>query len=424
MQFKKDPVIAVIGLGYVGLPLAIAFSEQYAVLGYDTNQERIDSLLSEKDWNSTVKSPLLLESGVVFSADKETLKKADVFIVTVPTPIDEFKQPDLEPLKKASAILGSVIKKGDLVIYESTVYPGATEEVCLPIIEEKSGLKFNVDFFAGYSPERISPNDEKHQLKDVVKVTSGSTLECAEYVDRLYSSIITAGTHLVSSIQVAEASKIIENTQRDLNIALVNELAIIFDRLGLDTEEILNAAATKWNFLPFKPGLVGGHCIGVDPYYLTRKAEESGYRPNVILAGRRVNDRMGQYVVGRVIKAMILRGLVVKGARMLIMGLAFKENCADIRNTKVIDMIEEAESFGIDVDVYDPRVRSEDAKNEYNIELLTQLKTSNYDAIVLAVAHDEFKVMAVEKIRSLGKPNSILFDTKYIFPAAEVDERL
>lgn len=425
MAFKTSPTIAIIGLGYVGLPLAVEFSKKYNTIGFDINQARICELQSGNDATLEVSSAELAGADKLsFSSTVEQLQIADIYIVTVPTPIDEHKRPDLTPLIKASEMLGSVISAGDIVIYESTVYPGATEEDCIPVVENVSGLALNKDFFAGYSPERINPGDKEHRVTTIKKVTSGSTPEAADYIDEIYNNIIVAGTHKASSIKVAEAAKVIENTQRDLNIALINELAIIFNKLNIDTEEVLLAAGSKWNFLPFRPGLVGGHCIGVDPYYLTHKAQEIGYHPEVILAGRRINDGMGAYVVSQLVKKMIQRRLHVEGSNILVMGLAFKENCPDIRNTKVTDIINECKEYGANVDVFDPWVDSEEAKHEYSISPVKYPKEAHYDAIILAVAHKEFKDMGAESIRRLGKPDAVLYDIKYVLPVNQVDGRL
>jgi len=417
--------IAVIGLGYVGLPLAVEFGIKMPVIGFDINKPRIDELNSGVDNTLEVSSEELAEAAKLsYSSDVNDLKSCNIYIVTVPTPIDKFKKPDLTPLEKASLMLGGVISKGDIVIYESTVYPGATEEVCIPIIEKESGLVFNEDFYAGYSPERINPGDKEHRVSTILKVTSGSTPEVADIVDNLYKQIITAGTHKASSIRVAEAAKVIENTQRDVNIALINELALIFNRLNINTEEVLIAAGTKWNFLPFRPGLVGGHCIGVDPYYLTHKAQEIGYNPEMILAGRRLNDNMGCYVVSQVVKLMLQKRIHVNDSKVLMMGLTFKENCPDLRNTRVTDMIDELHSLGVTVDVYDPWVDKEEALHEYNIEPIDSPEKGMYDAIILAVGHDEFKSMGVEEIREYGKQKHVLYDIKYILPSKDVDGRL
>jgi len=425
MKLPIDTSIVIIGLGYVGLPLAVEFGKIYPTLGFDINQRRVQELREGIDHTlETDKHELSQATRLTYSTDAADLKRATVYIVTVPTPIDEHKQPDLTPLKKASETLGKVIKKGDIVGYESTVYPGATEEYCVPVIERVSGLTFNQDFFVGYSPERINPGDKEHRLTTIVKVTSGSTPETADFVDALYGSIILAGTYKASSIKVAEAAKVVENTQRDLNIALMNELAIIFNKLDIDTEDVLKAAGTKWNFLPFRPGLVGGHCIGVDPYYLTHKAESIGYHPQVILAGRRINDGMGSYVVGQLVKQMIKRRIQVDGASILVLGLAFKENCPDLRNTKVIDIVNELADYNVNVDVYDPWVSVEGARHEYGITPVDALVAGKYDAVVLAVAHREFKDIGAAGIRRLGKKNHVLFDLKCLLPKGEADIRL
>lgn len=417
--------IAVIGQGYVGLPLAVEFGKKFKTIGFDINQLRIAELNSGLDSTLEVSSDELSESkNITFSSNIEDIHCCNVYIVTVPTPIDRYKKPDLTPLIKASEMLGKVVSKDDVIIYESTVYPGATEDDCIPVVERISGMTFNKDFFAGYSPERINPGDKKHRVTNIKKVTSGSTPEVATFVDNLYLSIITAGTHKASSIKVAEASKVIENTQRDLNIALVNELAIIFNKLEIDTLEVLEAAGTKWNFLPFRPGLVGGHCIGVDPYYLTHKSQSVGYMPDVILSGRKINDGMGTYVVSQLIKAMLKKRIHIEASNVLIMGLAFKENCPDIRNTRVIDIITELHEYNINVDVVDPWCSVEEVKREYNLELLAEAKLEKYDAIILAVAHDEFKVMSTDSIRALGKVNHVLYDLKYVLPKNKVDIRL
>lgn len=425
MKLTNETRIAIIGLGYVGLPLAVEFGKRYPTLGFDINERRVAELREGVDHTLETDAHELKDATqLTYSTDTEDLRAATVYIVTVPTPIDEHKQPDLTPLRKASETLGKVMKKGDIAVYESTVYPGATEEYCVPIIEAVSGLKFNKDFFIGYSPERINPGDKEHRLTTIKKVTSGSTPEVAEFVDRLYGSIITAGTHMAASVKVAEAAKVIENTQRDLNIALMNELAIIFAKLGIDTEDVLKAAGTKWNFLPFRPGLVGGHCIGVDPYYLTHKAESIGYHPEVILAGRRINDSMGPYVVGRLVKAMLKRRIHVDGANVLVMGLTFKENCPDLRNTKVIDIVNELKDYGVNVDVYDPWVSVEGAQHEYGITPVTELQDGRYDAIVLAVAHSQFRDMGAAGMRAFGKKEHVLFDLKYVLPKGDADIRL
>jgi UDP-N-acetyl-D-galactosamine dehydrogenase len=417
--------VAVIGLGYVGLPLAVGFGRVLPTLGFDINAARVAELREHRDHTLEV-SPEEFASApqLSVSADPEDLRSCNVFIVTVPTPIDDAKRPDLRPLEAASRTVGRAIRRGGIAVFESTVYPGATEEVCVPIIERESGLKFNVDFYAGYSPERINPGDKQHRLESIVKVTSGSTPATADVVDALYRRVIHAGTHKASSIRVAEAAKVIENTQRDLNIALVNELALIFHKLGIDTSEVLAAAGTKWNFLPFKPGLVGGHCIGVDPYYLTHKAQQIGYHPEVILSGRRINDGMGAHVVERVIKLMIKRRIHAAQANVLVLGLAFKENCPDLRNTRVVDVINEFKGFHANVDVHDPWVSADEARHEYGLELVSELKPGHYDAIVLAVGHRQFAAMGVEAIRALGKPDCVLFDVKQILPRDAVDDRL
>lgn len=417
--------IAIIGLGYVGLPLAVEFGKRRPVIGFDINQSRIDALRAGRDSTLEVSEDELVEaSHLSFTADPADLAEASVYIVTVPTPIDAHKRPDLTPLIKASETLGKVLKRGDIVIYESTVYPGATEEDCVPVLERLSGLTFNKDFFAGYSPERINPGDKTHRLPDIRKVTSGSTPEIAEEVDQLYASIITAGTYKAESIRVAEAAKVIENTQRDLNIALINELAIIFNKMGIDTEAVLKAAGTKWNFLPFRPGLVGGHCIGVDPYYLTHKAEEIGYHPQVILAGRRINDGMGAYVAGQLVKAMLKRRIQVDGARVLVLGLTFKENCPDLRNTRVVDVVRELQDYGIQVDTHDPWTDADEVRHEYGLDLVMAPQDGSYDGIVLAVAHDQFKAMGADAMRSFGKPDHVLYDLKNVLDAQQSDLRL
>ncbi|MDT0500572.1 MULTISPECIES: Vi polysaccharide biosynthesis UDP-N-acetylglucosamine C-6 dehydrogenase TviB [unclassified Halomonas] len=421
----EDVKLGVIGLGYVGLPLAVEFGKLLPTVGYDINEKRIHDLNDGIDHTLEVESELMKSaSKLSFSCDLDALKNCNTYIVTVPTPIDSSARPDLTPLIRASEALGKIISKGDVVIYESTVYPGATEEDCIPIIEKVSGLTFNQDFFAGYSPERINPGDKEHRVTTIMKVTSGSTPEAADFVDTLYKRVIVAGTHKASSIKVAEAAKVIENTQRDLNIALMNELSIIFNRIGVDTEEVLKAAGTKWNFLPFRPGLVGGHCIGVDPYYLTHKAEQIGYHPQVILAGRRVNDGMGSYVAGQLVKKMIKERIHVEGARVLILGLTFKENCPDLRNTKVVDIIRELSDFNVEVDVFDPHAIQGEAEREYGVSLVDMPTEETYEAIVLAVAHDKFREMGINKIRRWGKPVSILYDLKCVFEKFEVELRL
>lgn len=417
--------IAIIGLGYVGLPLAAEFGKIRPVIGFDINESRIDALRAGHDSTLEVSAEELASAKhLSFTTEAADLADASIYIVTVPTPIDAHKRPDLTPLIKASETLGRVLKRGDIVIYESTVYPGATEEDCVPVLERVSGLKFNSDFFCGYSPERINPGDKQHRLPDIRKVTAGSTPETAETVDALYAEIITAGTYKAESIRVAEAAKVIENTQRDLNIALMNELAIIFNKMGIDTEAVLKAAGTKWNFLPFRPGLVGGHCIGVDPYYLTHKAEEIGYHPQIILAGRRLNDGMGAYVAGQLVKAMIKRKLQVEGARVLVLGLAFKENCPDLRNTRVIDVIRELEDYGVQVDVHDPWVDPDEAMAEFEIEMVVEPEAGVYDAIVLAVAHNAFRKSEVDALRRYGIDRHVLYDLKHVLPASDSDLRL
>jgi UDP-N-acetyl-D-galactosamine dehydrogenase len=421
----KDARIGIIGLGYVGLPLAVEFGRHYPTLGFDIKKNRIAELESGIDSTLEATSEdLRAAKHLRYSADPQALAKCNTFIVTVPTPVGKNNRPVLTPLKGASETVGSVLKKGDIVVYESTVYPGCTEEYCVPILEGRSGLKFNEDFFAGYSPERINPGDKEHRLPTIKKITSGSTPETADYVDALYGSIITAGTHKASSLKVAEAAKVIENTQRDINIALINELSLIFQRLGIDTEEVLKAAGTKWNFLQFKPGLVGGHCIGVDPYYLTYKAEEVGYRPEIILAGRRLNDGMAEHVAMRVLKLMISRNIQPSGARVLVLGLTFKENCPDVRNTKVADVVRELKSFGCKVDVYDPWANAAEAEHEYGISLIASPQPGSYDGIVVAVAHKQFVDLGVSGIRKLGSPNTVIFDIKHVLPKEASDGRL
>ncbi|KGJ96241.1 Vi polysaccharide biosynthesis UDP-N-acetylglucosamine C-6 dehydrogenase TviB [Colwellia psychrerythraea] len=417
--------LGIIGLGYVGLPLAVEFGKKYPTLGFDINAKRVTDLKKGHDFTLEVSSEELADSQFIsYSATVDDLKACNVYIVTVPTPIDQHKQPDLTPLVKASAMLAKVMNKGDIVIYESTVYPGATEEVCLPEIERHCSLVFNQDFFAGYSPERINPGDKEHRVTNILKVTSGSTPKIADFIDDLYKSIIIAGTYKASSIQVAEAAKVIENTQRDLNIALINELAVIFNKLNIDTEEVLKAAGTKWNFLPFRPGLVGGHCIGVDPYYLTHKAQAIGYNPEVILAGRRINDSMGEYVVSQLVKTMLKRKLPVNGANVLVMGLTFKENCPDVRNTKIVDIIAELDEFDINVDVYDPWVNPVEAKHEYDIDLIPVPKQAHYDAVIFAVAHNEFKALSADEIKALMNKEHVIYDLKYMLDKELTDIRL
>jgi UDP-N-acetyl-D-glucosamine/UDP-N-acetyl-D-galactosamine dehydrogenase len=417
--------IGVIGLGYVGLPLALEFGKHYPTIGFDISERRIAELRSGKD--STLEAEpaeLAAATKLEYSSDSERLKSCNFYIVTVPTPVGRNNRPVLTPLKSASETVGRVISAGDIVVYESTVYPGCTEEFCIPIIEKLSGLKFNVDFFVGYSPERINPGDKEHRLPTIKKVTSGSTPAAADLIDALYGSIVTAGTHKAPSIMVAEAAKVIENTQRDVNIGLINELALIFERLGIDTNDVLEAAGTKWNFLRFSPGLVGGHCIGVDPYYLTHKAEEVGYRPEMILAGRRLNDSMAAHVANRVLKLMIKRNISPSGANVLVLGLTFKENCPDVRNTKVADLVHELEAFRCEVDVYDPWADKAEAEHEYGIALVDQPKKRHYDAIVVAVAHREFRELGYDGIRVFGRPNLVLYDIKNVLPKDKVDGRL
>lgn len=425
-MFEVDSArIAVIGLGYVGLPLAVEFGKKFPTIGFDIKPDRIAELRAGRDSTLEVEPDDLLQASLLsYTSEAEALRDCNVFLVTVPTPIDVAKRPDLRPLEKASETVGFALKPNDVVIYESTVYPGATEEVCVPILERTSGLSLNKEFFVGYSPERINPGDKEHRLTNIVKVTSGSTPEAADFVDALYNRVVEAGTHKASSIRVAEAAKIIENTQRDVNIALVNELALLFNRMGIPTDEVLQAAGTKWNFLDFRPGLVGGHCIGVDPYYLTHKAQQVGYHPEMILAGRRINDRMGGYVAGRVAKLMTQRKLHVVGAKVLVMGLTFKENCPDIRNTRVVDIINELKTYQAEVDVFDPWIDAKEARLEYDIEPLAEINGQQYDAAVVAVGHRQFQEMGVERIRRLLRPNGVLFDCKYVFPADAVDGRL
>lgn len=417
--------ISVIGLGYVGLPLAVEFGKKFSTLGFDISTERLIELRRGYDRTYEVDAVDLEKSTyLTFSNSLDDLRKCNVYIVAVPTPINQNKQPDLIPLLTASETVGSVLKRGDIIIYESTVYPGATEEDCVPVLERVSGLKFNSDFFCGYSPERINPGDKARGLTSIIKVTSGSTVEVADIVDQLYASIITAGTHKASSIKVAEAAKVIENTQRDVNIGLINELALIFNKLGIDTEEVLKAAGTKWNFMPFRPGLVGGHCIGVDPYYLTYKAQSVGYHPEIILAGRRLNDAMGTYIASQVVKAMLKKRIQVEGARLLLMGLTFKENCPDLRNTKVLDIMSELQEYGIQVDCYDPWVNCSDSEHEYGFSPISTPAAGVYDAVIIAVAHKHFSEMGVERIRAFGKSEHVLYDLKYVLPAGASDLRL
>ncbi len=417
--------IGVIGLGYVGLPLAVEFGKKFKTIGFDINAPRVAELKEGVDSTLEVESEELAQAEFMsYTTDAAELSACNIYIVTVPTPIDEYKRPDLTPLIKASETVGKLVSKGDIVIYESTVYPGATEEDCVPILENESGLTFNSDFFVGYSPERINPGDKEHRVTTIKKVTSGSTPETANTVDELYNEIITAGTHKASSVKVAEAAKVIENTQRDVNIALINELALIFNRMDIDTLEVLEAAGSKWNFLPFRPGLVGGHCIGVDPYYLTHKAQSIGYHPEVILAGRRINDDMGGYVVSQVIKLMLKRKLDICGGNVLVMGLTFKENCPDLRNTRAVDIVREFESYNANVDIYDPWVDVDEARCEYDVKVVKTLQKGKYDAIILTVAHDEFKQMSLEDYRSLLKDNGVLYDVKCLLPKDQVDGRL
>lgn len=425
MKALSEIKLAVIGLGYVGLPLAVEFGKKRTVVGFDINQPRIAALQAGHDSTLEVSDAEMAEAAQLsYTSNMDDLKSCNVFIVTVPTPIDDFKRPDLTPLIKASETIGQVLKKGDIVIYESTVYPGATEEDCVPVLERVSGLVFNQDFYAGYSPERINPGDKEHRVTNIKKVTSGSTPEVADLVDALYNEIITVGTHKASSIKVAEAAKVIENTQRDVNIALINELALIFNKMGIDTQAVLEAAGTKWNFLPFRPGLVGGHCIGVDPYYLTHKAQSIGYHPEIILAGRRINDSMGQYVVSQLVKAMMKKRIQVEGSKVLVMGLTFKENCPDLRNTRVIDIVHELQEYGVQADVYDPWVDAKEAQHEYAIIPVTELKQNEYDGIVIAVAHNQFKALGAKGIRALGKKEHVIYDLKYILSAQDADLRL
>jgi UDP-N-acetyl-D-glucosamine/UDP-N-acetyl-D-galactosamine dehydrogenase len=417
--------IGVVGLGYVGLPLAVEFGKHFDTTGFDIKADRIAELKAGRDSTlETTKAELKAAVHLNFTTDLQAMKRCQVYIVTVPTPIDEYKRPDLTPLVKSSESVGKVLKRGDVVIYESTVYPGCTEEICVPILERESGLKFNKDFFCGYSPERINPGDKEHRLPTIKKVTSGSNPEVADFVDKLYSTIITAGTHKASSIKVAEAAKVIENTQRDVNIALINELALIFNRLGIDTEEVLNAAGSKWNFLRFTPGLVGGHCIGVDPYYLTHKAQEIGYHPEMILAGRRLNDNMALYVADQIAKLMNSKRIHINGARVLVLGITFKENCPDIRNSKVVDVVKELQKHGAEVDIYDPWAEGSEVKHEYGLKITKNLESRRYDAAVVAVSHNQFRELGADGVRKLCKKAHVLYDIKHVFPAAQVDGRL
>jgi UDP-N-acetyl-D-galactosamine dehydrogenase len=417
--------VGVVGLGYVGLPLAVEFGKHFETVGFDIKATRIAALKRGVDATLEVtKSELKASRQLSFSTSIADLRRCRVFIVTVPTPIDVYKRPDLTPLVGASETVGKALRRGAVVVYESTVYPGCTEEVCVPILERESGLQFNRDFFVGYSPERINPGDKEHRLPTIRKITSGSTPEAAEFIDQLYRTIIKAGTYKTSSIKVAESAKVIENTQRDVNIALVNELALIFGRLGIDTEEVLNAAGTKWNFLPFRPGLVGGHCIGVDPYYLTHKAQEIGYNPEMILAGRRLNDNMASYVAGEIVKRMTNKRIHVNGARVLMLGATFKENCPDIRNSKVFDVVRELDNYGAKVEIYDPWADERECRHEYGRRLVKSLKNGRYHVVVVAVAHREFRALGVRGVRRLCKKNHVLYDIKHVFPASEVDGRL
>jgi UDP-N-acetyl-D-glucosamine/UDP-N-acetyl-D-galactosamine dehydrogenase len=421
----QEKTIAVIGLGYVGLPLAVEFGKRRKVIGFDINKSRVDDLNLGNDFTLEVSTEELKEANFLsFTENSNDLHNANIYIVTVPTPIDEYKKPDLSPLVKASEIIGKYLSEGDLVIYESTVYPGATEEVCVPILENISGKKFNNGFYVGYSPERINPGDKNHRLTNIKKITSGSTPETAQKVDDLYKEIIVAGTHCTSSIRVAEAAKVIENTQRDLNIALINELALIFNKMEIDTQEVLEASGTKWNFLPFQPGLVGGHCIGVDPYYLTFKCESLGYNPELILVGRRLNDSIGAYLAAQMIKEMATKEVFSTNCKVLLMGLSFKENCPDLRNTKVVDIKKELENFSVNVDVYDPWINKNEADLEYNIKPLEYPEYGKYDGIIIAVGHDEFKKMGISKIREFGCENVAIVDVKSIFERKDSNFRL
>jgi UDP-N-acetyl-D-galactosamine dehydrogenase len=417
--------IGVVGLGYVGLPLAVEFGKHFNTVGFDIKTDRINELKAGKDSTLECSRAELKSADMLrYSSSIKDLARCRVFIVTVPTPIDRYNRPDLTPLERSSETVGKVLKKGDVVVYESTVYPGCTEEICVPILERVSGLKFNKDFFAGYSPERINPGDKEHRLPSIKKVTSGSTPEVADFVDSLYRAVVHAGTHKASSIRVAEAAKVIENTQRDVNIALINELALLFNRLGIDTEEVLQAAGSKWNFLPFRPGLVGGHCIGVDPYYLTHKAQEIGFHPEMILAGRRTNDSMANYVAAQIVKLMAGKKILAKGSRVLVLGLTFKENCPDLRNSKVADVVRELKNYGADVDVYDPWIDAGEAEHEYGIRPIKRLRDGVYDAAVLAVAHKQFREMGIASVRKACKKSHIVYDIKYLFSADHVDGRL
>jgi len=417
--------IGIIGLGYVGLPLALEFSKKFQVIGFDINSKRILDLKKGEDFTNEVeRSDLKKDKKIVFSAESKMLKDCNFYIVTVPTPISKDKKPNLQPLISASSLVAQCIKKGDIVVFESTVYPGATEEECIPILEKISNLSLNIDFFVGYSPERINPGDKTHRLPNIKKVTSGSNQKSADFIDLVYKEIITAGTYKAESIKVAEAAKVIENTQRDLNIALMNELSIIFNLMNIDTEAVLKAAETKWNFLPFRPGLVGGHCIGVDPYYLTHKSESVGYNPEIILAGRRLNDSMASFVSSQLIKLLAQKNIKINGSKILILGLSFKEDCPDIRNTKVVEIIKDLQEYHCNVSVFDPWVNKDEAKKEYGINLLSNVKTNQFDAILIAVAHNHFKKLGIKKIKMYGKSNHVVFDLKYLFPASYVDKRL
>jgi len=425
MQPLENAKIAIVGLGYVGLPLAVEFGKRYETMGFDVNSARVDALRAGIDATLEVDAAEMAHAARLrFTAVLDEIRGCNVYIVTVPTPIDAAKRPDLTPLIQASESLGKVIAVGDIVVYESTVYPGCTEEICIPLLERVSGLVYNRDFFAGYSPERINPGDKQHRVTNILKVTSGSTPDVAEFVDQLYGSVITAGTHKASSLKVAEAAKVIENTQRDLNIALVNDLAKLFNKLGIDTLEVLQAAGTKWNFLPFRPGLVGGHCISVDPYYLTHKAQEVGHYSDVILAGRRTNDSMGQYIAGEVIRLMVCKGINPVRARILILGLTFKENCPDLRNTRVVDIIDALATYNAQIDVFDPWVDADAARHEYGIDLIGEPTAGQYDAVIVAVGHHQFAALGAEGIREFGKASSVLYDVKYVLPRDAVDGRL
>ena len=426
MSFDINNIrIGIVGLGYVGLPLAVEFGKKYPTVGFDIHEGRVAELKGGKDSTLECSSEELAEAThLTYTSDVDDIADCNFYVVTVPTPIGDSNRPLLTPLRAASNTLGKVLKPGDIVVYESTVYPGATEEFCVPLLEAESGMTMNEDFFIGYSPERINPGDKQHRLPSILKVTSGSTPEAADFVDDVYSSIITAGTHKASSIKVAEAAKVIENTQRDVNIALINELAMIFQRVGIDTEEVLVAAGTKWNFLPFRPGLVGGHCIGVDPYYLTYKAQQLGYHPQMILAGRRINDNMSLYVASQVVKKMLTKEIQPSGARVLVLGLTFKENCPDLRNTKVVDIVSELASYGMRIDVHDPWVDAAEARNEYGLDLIDTPDQGAYDAVIIAVAHDEFRALGVDGIHAFCKDPSVLYDIKYVLPAEAVDDRL